>query len=142
MKVRIKGSGRVFDMGRVELINEEGTRFYRAQEEVEFLPEEYPHRWDGCPECKTFHIPHCPTKESLHKEQKEELSPDEEEFERCPNCVTPWKCNGPHLPEEPLHQGQTIEEIDEVHSPVGAYPFVAKLNELIRAFNKEVRNKA
>jgi hypothetical protein len=20
----------------------------------------------------------------------------------CPNCVTPWKCNGPHIPEDPL----------------------------------------
>lgn len=19
----------------------------------------------------------------------------------CPNCVTPWKCNGPHIPEVP-----------------------------------------
>ena len=18
----------------------------------------------------------------------------------CPNCITPWKCNGPHLPEK------------------------------------------
>lgn len=26
----------------------------------------------------------------------------------CPNCVTPWKCNGPHIPEavsdRPIHE--------------------------------------
>jgi len=21
----------------------------------------------------------------------------------CPNCVTPWKCNGPHIPEPYIH---------------------------------------
>jgi hypothetical protein len=24
--------------------------------------------------------------------------PDTDEY-LCPNCLTPWKCNGPHIPE-------------------------------------------
>lgn len=26
----------------------------------------------------------------------------------CPNCVTPWKCNGPHLA-DPLDEVQTVD---------------------------------
>lgn len=24
----------------------------------------------------------------------------------CPNCVTPWKCNGPHIPDVPSDRTQ------------------------------------
>ena len=29
-----------------------------------------------------------------------EPQPFDEADNMCPNCVTPWKCNGPHLPEQ------------------------------------------
>lgn len=32
---------------------------------------------------------------------------DDEEY-MCPNCVTPWKCNGPHIPEEREVIGQRV----------------------------------
>jgi len=28
---------------------------------------------------------------------------EQPEHVMCPNCVTPWKCNGPHVPEQPEH---------------------------------------
>jgi hypothetical protein len=40
----------------------------------------------------------------------------------CPNCVTPWKCNGPHIPEEtttddtrPLHTDPLMAERCDGH---------------------------
>ena len=34
--------------------------------------------------------------------QNDTSTPDEwdDSWDMCPNCVTPWKCNGPHLMEE------------------------------------------
>lgn len=30
----------------------------------------------------------------------------------CPNCVTPWKCNGPHIP-EPAQRNEMAQTFDE-----------------------------
>ena len=29
----------------------------------------------------------------------------------CPNCVSPWKCNGPHIPQHTIKGGYLIEEV-------------------------------
>jgi hypothetical protein len=52
--------------------------------------------------------------------------PDSEAFDEagnmCPNCVTPWKCNGPHLPEltrygaaEPAGEQGTALDVDRLY---------------------------
>jgi hypothetical protein len=45
----------------------------------------------------------------------------------CPNCVTPWKCNGPHIPdvqyhELPWHDEQLERLLDDVHSGETSIP--------------------
>lgn len=37
----------------------------------------------------------------------QEWQPGEAEDDMCPNCLTPWKCNGPHL--TPVPDADTIE---------------------------------
>lgn len=34
----------------------------------------------------------------------------------CPNCITPWKCNGPHLSGETVAAFRNAETRDEVRS--------------------------
>lgn len=36
--------------------------------------------------------------ELRHYELLEVLGSSDDGDDMCPNCVTPWKCNGPHLP--------------------------------------------
>ena len=31
------------------------------------------------------------------------------DYDLCPNCITPWKCNGPHIPRK--HWGRYFPEI-------------------------------
>lgn len=33
-----------------------------------------------------------------HLSLLEVIDPPHDAEEMCPNCVTPWKCNGPHIP--------------------------------------------
>jgi hypothetical protein len=28
----------------------------------------------------------------------------------CPNCLTPWKCNGPHLPDQEMRLEKMMDE--------------------------------
>ena len=30
----------------------------------------------------------------------------------CPNCVTPWKCNGPHVPSPSVPAGYDVDRAD------------------------------
>lgn len=30
----------------------------------------------------------------------------------CPNCVTPWKCNGPHILDESMSRRQQDEQVE------------------------------
>lgn len=59
----------------------------------------------------------CMTPESRYHP----LAPDDAD-DMCPNCLTPWKCNGPHVPpldEEPLADWER-ELLESVPDPVAA----------------------
>ena len=47
----------------------------------------------------------CGLRDLLAETTPAEPQPFDEVDNMCPNCVTPWKCNGPHLSE------QTVDEI-------------------------------
>ena len=42
----------------------------------------------------------APFGDRISADLAQEASPLYDPEYMCPNCVTPWKCNGPHIPEE------------------------------------------
>lgn len=47
---------------------------------------------------RLYDLGHAITRLALRLDpRKYDFSYLAEEDEMCPNCVTPWKCNGPHL---------------------------------------------
>lgn len=44
-----------------------------------------------------LHIPHWLMAPICDRYDKQIMGPDDLDA-MCPNCCTPWKCNGPHLP--------------------------------------------
>ena len=52
------------------------------------------------------------------------LADDDPEDAMCPNCVTPWKCNGPHDPDDEPDWLAEFASIDRTHTrstPKGPY---------------------
>jgi hypothetical protein len=41
--------------------------------------------------------------------QKEKIEDSETQHDMCPNCITPWRCNGPHIPRK--HWGRYFPEV-------------------------------
>lgn len=53
--------------------------------------------------------------------------PLETEDYMCPNCVTPWKCNGPHLMEETMTNWRMLH--DDQKAEIAVELFTELLNE-------------
>jgi hypothetical protein len=51
----------------------------------------------------------------------------DEADDMCPNCLTPWKCNGPHLSDQTPYalSGQREKDLEE-----GMNAFVTRLGEI------------
>lgn len=59
-------------------------------------------QWQASPSTVTRflaneHMPNGPTMARIIAWLLDSETPTGEEM--CPNCVTPWKCNGPHIPQ-------------------------------------------
>ena len=39
----------------------------------------------------------------------------------CPNCLTPWKCNGPHIEQDAQRTPLTKEQIDNILELLDVY---------------------
>lgn len=63
-----------------------------------------------------------------------------QEMEMCPNCVTPWKCNGPHLIKRVFSPMGIDKTLDERGSRYGAFKDQAVLAQAIKATFMKGRN--
>jgi hypothetical protein len=61
-----------------------------ALAEREPSPEEFARLWTGLGDIVWYLVKHDPR----------QAEPFDEADGMCPNCCTPWKCNGPHLSEQ------------------------------------------
>lgn len=52
------------------------------------------------------------------------------EDDMCPNCVTPWKCNGPHLTEEAMTEVNWRGLDNEQKAQIAIELFVELLDEV------------
>lgn len=142
MKVRIKATGKIVEAKGVW--DTSGDYYFG---EVEFLPEE--ETTEAGPQ--NSHSAHFTSEKSLHKEQKEDDSGmgaagPEPLHEELPESV--------YDKVEPLHQGQTIEEmpVEEIKLRIAfndgkmeglkeGLESLNRMSEVFDRFNREVRNK-
>ena len=59
------------------------------------------------------------------------------EDDMCPNCVTPWKCNGPHLTGDEMLRVTMSNEVEFFINQSG-YMFLKQGNDIITLGKKSV----
>lgn len=76
-----------------------GTRFLYRTTGGNIIMEDVVLEWSGSGMfVKLLHAGWMSAKEaSVRTVFLEALAPTNSQEDMCPNCVTPWKCNGPHL---------------------------------------------